>query len=162
MSALLVTLSLLLSPRTAYAQELNAQPFQQAPPMPDLSLPPSPPDPAPPQFQPPSEIPVGVAQPNPDFQADIERRNESARSEDEARRNSSMNTSAPSHDPKVEKLRLAKMEKGPVIAPAAWKKGHWFHGKHDGSFAWWWIVDGTYFHYTKLVYPYPDHERRQV
>jgi hypothetical protein len=39
---------------------------------------------------------------------------------------------------------------------ARWRAGHWFHGEHFGRLGWWWIVDGTWFFYPAVVYPYPD------
>ncbi|HET9113444.1 MAG TPA: hypothetical protein VFN66_06205 [Burkholderiales bacterium] len=37
-----------------------------------------------------------------------------------------------------------------------WRRGHWFHGWHDGRFVWWWIAAGTWYPYAAPIYPYPD------
>jgi hypothetical protein len=37
-----------------------------------------------------------------------------------------------------------------------WRGGRWIHGRHDGRFGWWWVVDGGWYYYPAPVYPYPD------
>jgi hypothetical protein len=37
-----------------------------------------------------------------------------------------------------------------------WRQGRWFHGFHDGSEAWWWVVGGFWYFYPVPIYPYPD------
>lgn len=37
-----------------------------------------------------------------------------------------------------------------------WRAGHWYHGWHDGRFAWWWLVGGLWYSYAAPVYPYPN------
>ena len=28
-----------------------------------------------------------------------------------------------------------------------WRRGNWFHGRHDGRFGWWWISAGVWYFY---------------
>ena len=37
-----------------------------------------------------------------------------------------------------------------------WRGGHWFHGRHDGRFGWWWVAGGLWYSYPVPVYPHPD------
>jgi hypothetical protein len=37
-----------------------------------------------------------------------------------------------------------------------WRRGAWWHGRHDGRLGWWWTVDGAWYLYPTPVYPYPD------
>ncbi len=37
-----------------------------------------------------------------------------------------------------------------------WDGGHWYHGLHGGSLAWWWVVGPNWYFYDRPVYPYPD------
>lgn len=43
-----------------------------------------------------------------------------------------------------------------------WREGRWFHGPHDGSLGWWWIVGGVWYFYPQPVYPFPDPYRPPV
>lgn len=37
-----------------------------------------------------------------------------------------------------------------------WRGGRWYHGRHEGHNAWWWIAGGIWYSYPRPVYPYPD------
>jgi hypothetical protein len=37
-----------------------------------------------------------------------------------------------------------------------WRGGQWYHGWHDGRFAWWWQVGPVWYPYPRPIYPYPD------
>jgi hypothetical protein len=37
-----------------------------------------------------------------------------------------------------------------------WRGGHWLRGEHLGRLGWWWVVDGVWYAYPAVVYPYPD------
>jgi hypothetical protein len=37
-----------------------------------------------------------------------------------------------------------------------WRRGGWIHGRHNGRFGWWWVVNGTWYSYPQPIYPYPD------
>lgn len=37
-----------------------------------------------------------------------------------------------------------------------WRAGHWYHGRHAGRNAWWWISGAVWYPYTQPIYPYPD------
>lgn len=37
-----------------------------------------------------------------------------------------------------------------------WNGGRWYHGRHDGRLAWWWIVGPSWYYYSRPVYPYPS------
>ena len=37
-----------------------------------------------------------------------------------------------------------------------WRHGHWWHGRHEGQWGWWWIIGGIWYFYPAPVYPYPD------
>lgn len=37
-----------------------------------------------------------------------------------------------------------------------WRTGYWYHGRHNGRWAWWWIADGIWFYYPAPIYPYPN------
>ena len=37
-----------------------------------------------------------------------------------------------------------------------WRSGHWMHARHQGSFGWWWVVNGVWYAYPTAIYPYPD------
>lgn len=39
---------------------------------------------------------------------------------------------------------------------AVWRKGHWFHGPHQGKPGWWWVVDGVWYFYEKKAAEIPD------
>lgn len=39
----------------------------------------------------------------------------------------------------------------------AWGRGYWAHDWHDGRYAWWWVVGGSWYFYTEPVYPYPTY-----
>lgn len=38
-----------------------------------------------------------------------------------------------------------------------WRGGRWFHGRHDGLNAWWWLVAGRWYFYPEPIYPYPTY-----
>jgi hypothetical protein len=149
----MLTLLLFISLFAPFALAQGPPSFPAAP---DLTLQPSPPEAAP-------MMPVGVSQPNVDFKNEIEQRNDADRRDDESRRNAALGPAA-THIRTTQETRfhLAKMERGPAYARDAWQKGRWVHGKHDGSFAWWWVVDANWFRYDKRVMPYPNHDTRQV
>jgi hypothetical protein len=37
-----------------------------------------------------------------------------------------------------------------------WRGGHWFHGRRDGRFGWWWSVGPAWYFYPRPIYPFPD------
>jgi len=37
-----------------------------------------------------------------------------------------------------------------------WRGGGWRHEWHDGRFGWWWLAAGTWYFYSRPIYPYPD------
>jgi hypothetical protein len=37
-----------------------------------------------------------------------------------------------------------------------WRGGHWMHDRHQGRFAWWWVVGGVWYAYQYQIFPYPD------
>ena len=37
-----------------------------------------------------------------------------------------------------------------------WRGGRWYHGPHDGRLGWWWIAAGSWYFFTRPLYPYPD------
>lgn len=37
-----------------------------------------------------------------------------------------------------------------------WRRGHWYHGSHDGHFGWWWVIGTLWYFYPAPVYPYPN------
>lgn len=37
-----------------------------------------------------------------------------------------------------------------------WRRGHWYHGEHEGRLGWWWLAAGIWYFYPAPVYPYPD------
>lgn len=39
---------------------------------------------------------------------------------------------------------------------ALWHGGRWVHGWHGGRLGWWWFAAGSWYFYTRPVYPYPD------
>jgi hypothetical protein len=37
-----------------------------------------------------------------------------------------------------------------------WRRGSWFHGRHEGRNGWWWRVGPYWYFYPAPIYPYPD------
>jgi hypothetical protein len=37
-----------------------------------------------------------------------------------------------------------------------WHSGYWNHGWHDGRLGWWWVAAGSWYFFTRPVYPYPS------
>src|SRR5262245_39307155 len=56
----------------------------------------------------------------------------------------------------IERWRHGEIQRFHEHDMARWRAGHWFHGEHRGQLGWWWVVDGTWFFYPTVVYPYPD------
>ncbi|HXS39790.1 MAG TPA: hypothetical protein VN766_06380 [Stellaceae bacterium] len=38
-----------------------------------------------------------------------------------------------------------------------WRGGVWFHGWHDGRYAWWWRLGPSWYFYPEPIYPYPSY-----